>query len=332
MRKCIQCESYFKPSSKLNALCSEKCARTRRALQTKGHKFDAEQTCAHCGKTFNTTKPNQKSCSAECSRENRLTYLRKWHEADAKRREEEVLRLRCAEILAAVPPGAMTEAEGMEYARNELESKRQRKTRAGRRKAKKECVHCGNPFSTANPNQINCSKECGLAHKAERRKAIYSLLHKKAADPTCVHCGNPITSSGRRLTCSAECARERQKYTPRPREKAERECVHCGKKFSTRHHNKISCSAECARERHVQLVHRRYTPRPREETQKKCAQCGNAFKTSHPRKHTCGRKCAKIWNRERTRLRRKRQAEGKKRTIDPYPLNANHLMMNQSHE
>ena len=183
MGKCIQCESYFKPSSKLNALCSEKCARTRRALQTKGHKFDAEQTCAHCGKTFNTTKPNQKSCSAECSRENRLTYLRKWHEADAKRREEEVLRLRCAEILAAVPPGAMTEAEGMEYARNELESKRQRKTRAGRRKAKKECVHCGNPFSTANPNQINCSKECGLAHKAERRKAIYWPAAQEGSRP-----------------------------------------------------------------------------------------------------------------------------------------------------
>ena len=68
MRKCIQCESYFKPASKLNVLRSEKCARARRALQTKGHKFDAEQTCATCEKPI-MPDARRATCSAECARE-----------------------------------------------------------------------------------------------------------------------------------------------------------------------------------------------------------------------------------------------------------------------
>ena len=325
MRECIQCGTDFEPSSKLNALCGPKCARARRALQTKGHKFSAEQMCANCGKKFTTTKPNKRSCSAECSRANRLSNIRRWNEDEAKRKEDETLLRRCAEILKAVQPGTMTKAEGMEYARNELNAKRLRRTRAGRRQAKKECVNCGKPFTTANPNKMNCSNECSLAHKAARRKAIYNLLHKKNAVPTCVQCGNLITSSTRRVTCGMECAKERQiqlakqHHTPPPGEKTKKECLQCGKEFSTTHPNKKSCSRKCAKERQIQLVRQRYTPHPREETKKECVQCGKPFKTSHPRRHTCGRKCAKIWNRERTRLRRKRQAEEKKEPLIHIP-------------
>ena len=145
----------------------------------------------------------------------------------------------------------MTEAEGMEYARNELETKRLRRTRAGRRKAKKECVRCGREFVPEHHRQINCSKECSTAHGKARSKVIYNLLHKKEANPACVQCGKTITSRTRRVTCSAGCARDRQiqltrsKRVPYSREEAERECVQCGKIFSTKHPNR-SVAAQSA--------------------------------------------------------------------------------------
>ena len=313
MRPCVHCGKQFEPPLKQVRICSKECRRLRGVEQTNMRykpRGEARRECAQCGKTFKTSHGIQKTCGKECAREYRLQGIRDWHRESARKKENEALRRRCAEILAAVPPGSMTEDEGMEYARNELETKRLLKTRAGRRQVKKECVQCGREFVPKHHRQINCSKECSTAHGKARSKVIYDLLHKKEANPACVQCGKTITSRTRRVTCSAGCARDRQiqltrsKRAPYSREEAERECVQCGKIFSTKHPNKISCSAECARKRHVRQVHRRYTPRRRQEMQKECAQCGDAFKTSYPKRRVCGDKCAKVWNREHRKKRR----------------------------
>ena len=310
MHQCIQCGDYFEPAGKLNTVCSTKCRRARRRLQSHGYKFEVTKTCAVCGKSFTTTKTSKRSCSAKCAREHGLQRTRNWHRESARKKEDAALRRRCAEIMAALPRGGMTEDEGMEYARNELETRRLLKTRAGRRQVKKECVQCGREFVPEHPRQINCSKECSTAHGKARSKVIYDLLHKKEANPACTQCGKTITSRTRRVTCSAGCARDRQiqlmraRHAPYSRKEAERECAQCGKLFSTKHPNKISCSAECARKRHVRQVHRRYTPRRRQEMQKECAQCGKAFKTFYPQRRMCGDKCTKAWNREHRKKHR----------------------------
>ena len=138
---------------------------------------EARRECVQCGKTFKTSHGTQKTCGKECAREYRLLQVRKWHKDAARQKEDAMLRRRCSEILAAVPPGTMTEAEGMEYARSELESKRQRRTRAGRRQDQKgmravwEAVH-DDPDAEDNMRQGMRQEPCGRTEKGLVRLAL----------------------------------------------------------------------------------------------------------------------------------------------------------------
>ena len=261
MRPCIHCGKPFEPPLKQVKICSKECRRLRgveRANMRYKPRGEARRECVQCGKTFKTSHGTQKTCGKECAREYRLLQVRKWHKDAAGQKEDAMLRRRCSEILAAVPPGTMTEAEGMEYARSELESKRQRRTRAGRRQTKKECVQCGKQFTTTLTQKITCGKECARSRADARKKALYDLRFKK--EKTCVQCGKAFKPSrARTKICSKECVRLRQNaqvyqsYKRRRKKDLEKTCTECGKAFQTPRAWNVTCGKECARLRQKRL-------------------------------------------------------------------------------
>ena len=117
LRRCIQCGSEFEPSRKINTLCSRKCLLARRSGQTNDGPRSVERACEQCGNVFVTGNSTKMTCSKECAREKTLLRIRQWHKDTAKRQEDERVRLRCAEILEAVPPGTMSEDEALERAK-----------------------------------------------------------------------------------------------------------------------------------------------------------------------------------------------------------------------
>ena len=228
---------------------------------------EARRECVQCGKTFKTSHGTQKTCGKECAREYRLLRTRDWHKDAARQKEDAMLRRRCSEILAAVPPGTMTESEGMEYARNELNTKRLRRTRAGRRQTKKECVQCGKQFTTTLTQKITCGKECARNRADARKKALYDLRFKKKK--TCVQCGKAFKPSRARTKSAKECLRLRRART------------------------KI-CSKECLRLRQNAQAYQSYKRHRKKDLEKTCTECGKAFQTPRAWNVTCGKECARL--------------------------------------
>ena len=149
-------------------------------------------------------------------------------------------------------------SEGMEYARNELNAKRLRRTRAGRRQTKKECVQCGKQFTTTLTQKITCGKECARNRADARKKALYDLRFKKKK--TCVQCGKAFKPSrARTKICSKECVRLRQNaqayqsYKRHRKKDLEKTCTECGKAFQTPRAWNVTCGKECARLRQKRL-------------------------------------------------------------------------------
>ena len=236
MRPCIHCGKQFEPPLKQTKICSKECRRLRGVTQANMRykpRGEARRECVRCSKTFKTSHGTQKTCGKECAREYRLLRTRRWHKATAKRKEDEKIRRRCAEILEAVPPGTMTEAEGMEYVKDELKSNPRRMTRAERRRTKKTCLGCWNTFKTSNPLQVACSRKCNEDYTAARNRLLYNLHFNQKIGKTCVQCGKEFTTPvARQVTCHKEYCKKMQdeRLHDAHREKEiDMTCVRCGK-------------------------------------------------------------------------------------------------------
>lgn len=267
-----------------------------------------EKTCERCGEKFFSGNSIKVTCSKKCSREKRLLRTQRWHKAAAKRKEDERLRRRCAEILEAVPPGTMTEDDAVEYVKDEIRSNPKRMTRAERRRTKKTCLGCWNTFKTSNPLQVTCSKKCYEDYTAARNKLRHDLHFNQKIDKTCVQCGNAFTTPvARQVTCHKEYCKKMQDkllHDAHREKETDMTCVQCGKAFTTSHPNKITCGQECATARHNEQVKRRYDASRKNKREKACAQCGNIFAVSSTQKVVCGKKCAKTRQKEKTKRRR----------------------------
>ena len=269
---------------------------------------EARRECVQCGKTFKTSHGTRKTCGKECAREYRLLRTRDWHKAAAKRKEDAVLRRRCSEILAAVPPGTITEDEAVEYVKDEIRSNPKRMTRAERRRTKKTCLGCWNTFKTSNPLQVTCSRKCNQDYTAARNKLRHDLHFNQKIGKTCVQCGNAFTTPvARQVTCHEEYCKKMQDkllHDAHHEKETDMTCVRCGKEFRTSHPNKITCSQECATARHNEQVKQRYDASRKNKREKACAQCGKVFVVSSTQKVVCGKKCAKTRQKEKTKQRR----------------------------
>ena len=163
MTRCIQCGTEFEPSDVRNTLCCKKCARARKTLQARLGPIPVEKNCAWCGKKFVTSRMNMRNCSVECARKRNNMKLRKWHDADKKRKMELVRPDIDRIIMESELPMSDDEAWRILLARS---SSRKLKTRMERPTRKKMCTQCGKIFSTSAKVKPTCSAKCSRERKA----------------------------------------------------------------------------------------------------------------------------------------------------------------------
>jgi 5-methylcytosine-specific restriction endonuclease McrA len=98
------------------------------------------------------------------------------------------------------------------------------------------CVGCGVSFTSHQPAQVRCRKECGRGWKPVQR-------------PPCRMCGGPISGTRNRL-CSAECTKAAATAWVRANrpasERTSKTCRHCGTAF-TGYDNALYCAPECTK-------------------------------------------------------------------------------------
>lgn len=184
--KCRQCGQEFKPTHGNQQYCSLVC-RDRHSGRNM-HSTGTEGTCVECGATFTKKKGNEKYCSLECRRvySNRNKVSRY-----VKKAPIAFVCECCGRMAFTNKPNAKycsdeckhksewqhqveSKYGSVEAYQAELKRKKQkrqldfakrkqeeRKRRIEEHTVQKECIVCGKPFTTLNPAQKTCSKECG---------------------------------------------------------------------------------------------------------------------------------------------------------------------------
>ena len=134
-----------------------------RARRNRGSQ-EYTKICIECGKTFTTWNPNKGTCSDECKAAHRKA--RDSHRVRAPRSPEEnhrryIIRTYGSEEAhtAYLEELEQEKQDQMEKTKARREREREERLAANFREGK--CVVCGKAFTTYNPQQKTCCKECG---------------------------------------------------------------------------------------------------------------------------------------------------------------------------
>lgn len=189
-RECESCSAAYSPVRKGQRYCSVQCQL--------GPRVDYTYTCNQCGCQYHPKSKNRnKFCSRECAFE--------WQRIDRARRKAEN-----APILAE---------------RDHLRKEAQKAERKANRPIfERECMECGNSFTTHGKNTRFCSMSCGSRHSSRTR---YELSVKPRPCRICGTEFTPVYGNKCKDMCSEECQRERarqlrRKYPRNHRSRARR--------------------------------------------------------------------------------------------------------------
>lgn len=161
-KKCRCCGKEFTAAYGNEQFCSDECKHesireSRRRSDNKRLGYTElntqRRTCAVCGATFTPNAATQKTCTEECGKEYKRT----------KDRERERKKPR------------LTEQERNAARLNNLRKANEWRTNHKKPKPTPHiytgtCAVCGNVFTTHNPSQKTCSKQCGKRYSYARKQ------------------------------------------------------------------------------------------------------------------------------------------------------------------
>lgn len=162
------------------------------------------------------------------------------------------------------------------------------------------CAACGAPFTTSQPKQVYCTRECGRQHRVRPPWAEQVLRHSQERR-RCAWCGRSFDYHPKQRTrfCNGSCRNAAR--GPRPHCRLVRwRCIDCGISGLTRYQRK-RCPACAWLHIHAKSI--------------ECKNCGQAIvSTIRYPKHWCSPHCEAKWRRERAhalaQVRRARQHAG----------------------
>ena len=234
-------------------------------------------TCAACGAEFTAVHGLQKTCSAECSLENR------------RRRN---LRTCAACGLEFMRGSGMQKTCSVKCS---IENRRRRNLRT--------CAACGAEFTAVHGSQKTCSAECSLENRRRRHQQKYGKPAR-----ACAVCGAEFRRvNGRQKTCSSKCSienrrrRHQQKYG-----KPARACAACGAEFRRADGTQKTCSVKCSIENRRRCVQQQSV-----KIQLTCVACGTEFMAAPGSQKTCSAECL-IENGRRRCRQNARKAQAKR--------------------
>lgn len=199
LRTCKYCGTEYEKGTKYSTkeYCSSKCYH-----RGKEGKAGTKRTCEVCGNEFTLIYGNERMCSDQCKatalkEQKKINGQRYWKEKQAERIQNRPTATCkcCGEPVSVRKVYCSPQCKEKEKWKREIErqygswenyesflkEKRQAKIKEMHERKQKEkeertiigtCVVCGNEFTTFNPAQKTCSKECGkrlrYAHKEKR--------------------------------------------------------------------------------------------------------------------------------------------------------------------
>ena len=173
---CKECGATFTKSYGSEKYCSKEC----RKIYTDRHKDNGYVkkaplafVCEYCGRMAFTSAPPAKYCSQECkNKAGWRQYIACQYGSYEAYTDMLAQKEREREHQRAVKQ-ALSEKRRMEWAQ-ELARRREERERAKERYRiehtyTRECVVCGNQYTTMNPAQKTCSKKCGKRLSQSRK-------------------------------------------------------------------------------------------------------------------------------------------------------------------
>lgn len=300
---CKHCSEPFEPSNKRQTVCAD-CRH--------GH---LKKTCERCGRTYRTSRPDQRICSRSCV---------------SHRRGQSCTIEGCDDPIVRPVDG---------WCAKHYAAWQRHGDPLGKCSYKRRCDICGSAFETHIPHKKFCSDAC----YRERQKHLRKVYRERSKNElgnfefTCKGCGKKSRSHRKAYTnyCSRECAFE-NRYEPRTCEQCGAEfkqsdgynsqycsdacrdaaytytCAVCNASFVAANTQAVTCSAECQKEH--ELAYRRQYDRQLQEARHreeakvyKCRVCGREFCIIYGSKMRdfCSEAHRKEWHREQKRLRRR---------------------------
>lgn len=167
-----------------------------------------DETCAWCGKGFESPYSLQKYCCYECRRQSRAAFMKAvWHD-EHKRDCQGRTCQQCGKTYDATvryQKYCSERCSGDAWIDRHLIPERRKRMAA---RAGRICKECGATFDARRDSQVCCSKRCSARLQRGRERTT-----------NCVECGNAIPETRRvdATTCSIPC--QKRNWNKRNRER-----------------------------------------------------------------------------------------------------------------
>ena len=309
---CSICGTGFKRYHGRQKTCSRECSRKNNLLLTDkrrqrlreerratGGPFGMDALCSVCGVGFKKRHGNKKTCSKECSLENKHRLNRTRYMQVREKKHPEQSALMDSEATCSICGAGFKRHRGHQKTcskecahKNQLLLNRkwrqrlreERQAASGAANANLRCSICGAEFRRVNGTQKTCSTKCSL----ENTRRLRQQRHIKTTR-ACAACGSEFKAAhGNRKMCSSECSLENTRRLRQQRHiKTTHACSICGAEFSVVSGVQKTCSVECS------LAHRRrWHQQKYGKPARACAVCGVEFRRVNGTQKTCSAKCS----------------------------------------
>lgn len=276
-RNCIVCGKEFNPHMGMQKYCSKTCrnvvVNAKKREKIKALSSVGKPTkCKICGCEFIKEYSRHVYCSDECK----------------------------------VVGAKQNQQRGNDKARENHSSRERSRIKRGSKEHTKECVVCGNIFTTWNPNKITCSDECKEINRKEKEKER-SKKRTYERDPEEEHVryilrtyGSEeahqeyLAELGKKKQESMKLVKERKEAEKKARKEANHRfgtCVVCGNTFETYNPKQKTCSKVCGKKYSYARKDRRI---PQEQMVDKDITLEALYRRDSGVCYLCGEKCD--WN------------------------------------
>jgi len=221
------------------------------------------RNCVVCGKEFNPYMGIQKYCSKTCR--NVVVNAKKREKIKALSSvgkptkckicgcefiKEYSRHVYCSDECKAVGL-KQNQQRGNDKAHENHSGRERSRIKRGSKEHTKECVVCGNVFTTWNPNKMTCSEECKRINCKEKQRERSKRRELSPEETHRKYIRHRYGSEENYQKYLAEEAKKKQQQTQR---KAEKEasrihgiCIVCGNEFETFNPTQKTCCKECGR-------------------------------------------------------------------------------------
>ena len=261
IKVCPSCGVEFEAKRPFQKYCSHRCGGRDFYRQKSSRRELHKRTCQNCGAEFETKYGHQKFCSSKCTNAYHFRKFEEAHPHHRRKYNEPLPAINCLNCgKPFIPRNSRNKfcsprCNRIFWARKYYSEKRiaaGKPFKSGKivKEVERNCLNCGEKFSTTDSRRKYCSDSCRIAFSVRKLSEARKIKRReKLQEVICPNCGEKFKQKkGYQKFCSKKCAVKYHSGDPRKRVKrgcSNRICAHCGLEFKPTSNNQKYC-AECS--------------------------------------------------------------------------------------